>query len=540
MVLLNSSGKLRRARPWLLAGLLAALAAAPAQAESRREPVPHEYVAPDTSEDLDLASTVAAGALPAAMETPSGTVRAPDTSRDPEPGPVYRREPAEDARFFPDRDTRRPRVEQHDDPFSPALAPYARLSAFDAVHADYSLYVRDPSLRPLPVGGAAAEGDERFYGDMVVRLRADAPVRIPTVGSGARLLRLLSIPALEVSVWTDGAENWFARAPRSVEVRLVTALAAPRAGFGGPFPDVGWQDLVPVPAQPAAHRGPSARVAAAIGVSRALRPREALARMVEYFRSFAPSAEPPHEHGDIYLDLALSKKGVCRHRAFAFLVTAFALGLPARMVTNDAHAWVEVHDGKLWRRIDLGGAAEELAGEPNLDRPAHVPPPDPYGWPAGRDSGAELAGRQRQAALAERRSQEAAAAGSAAPAPSAPLDGVAGAASGDPGPAGADPSAQPPAAELTIESLDRDLFRGRPLHLQGRASAAGRSCPSLRVDVVIALGGGAGERRIGSLSTDGRGVFDGAVVLPRELPVGDHELYVTTAGGGDCGPGLAR
>ena len=26
------------------------------------------------------------------------------------------------------------------------------------------------------------------------------------------------------------------------------------------------------------------------------------------------------------------------------------------MIVNEAHAWVEVHDGRLWRRIDLGGA----------------------------------------------------------------------------------------------------------------------------------------------------------------------------------------
>ena len=70
--------------------------------------------------------------------------------------------------------------------------------------------------------------------------------------------------------------------------------------------------------------------------------------MVAYFRSFEPSDDFPNDHGDIYLDLALSRKGVCRHRAFAFLVTALNIGVPTRFVANEAHAWVEVHDSRLW------------------------------------------------------------------------------------------------------------------------------------------------------------------------------------------------
>ena len=85
-----------------------------------------------------------------------------------------------------------------------------------------------------------------------------------------------------------------------------------------------------------------------------------VAKLVAYFRSFVDSDEFPTDRDDVYLALALSKKGVCRHRAFAFLVTALGLGLPARMITNEAHAWVEVSDGSLWRRIDLGGAGRAL------------------------------------------------------------------------------------------------------------------------------------------------------------------------------------
>src|SRR6185312_1349646 len=157
--------------------------------------------------------------------------------------------------------------------------------------------------------------------------------------------------------------------------------------FGKEFLDVDWPNLdasvhAAKPAGARLHDAQLGEVAQAIGVSRSMRPREAVRKMVDYFRSFAPSEEPPSGRGDIYLDLALSRKGVCRHRAFAFLVTALGLGVPARMVVNEAHAWVEVRGERLWQRIDLGGAAGAIE-EPDSDaRPVHRPPADTFGWPA--------------------------------------------------------------------------------------------------------------------------------------------------------------
>jgi hypothetical protein len=274
-----------------------------------------------------------------------------------------------------------------------------------------------------------------------------------------------------------------------------------------------------------------------------MRPREAVSRMVAYFRSFEASDQPPQEHGDVYLDLALSRKGICRHRAFAFMVTALHLGIPTRFVNNEAHAWVEVNDGTLWHRIDLGGAATNLEQQRHPERPQHLPPPDPYAWPAGRDSGDELAQRTRQAALDELTRQ------SSDPSPGAnpdepraeprPAPGP----SGEPAPPGAGSGAAPPpdrpTSVLSIDSLDHDVFRGLPLHVQGRVHAGNKSCAGVRVDVLVLVGSAKTERRIGSLSTDEQGIYDGAVVVPRDLPIGDHELAVATAGNAECGPGQA-
>jgi hypothetical protein len=266
--------------------------------------------------------------------------------------------------------------------------------------------------------------------------------------------------------------------------------------------------------------------------------------MTEYFRSFAPSEEPPPASGDIYLDLALSRKGVCRHRAFAFLVTALHAGIPTRLVHNEAHAWVEVKDDRSWHRLDLGGAALDLRGAPRLDRPRHMPPPDRFAWPTGRDGGDDLGARERrEAERASERARPTEGRDADATGSTSESGAAEGSTAAPEGP-GAEPLAPTPGDErtpatVTLDDLDRELFRGKPLHLRGSVRLEAEPCPGVRVDVVLSARGQA-ERRVGSLATDDRGAFDGAVTLPVDLSVGDYELFVATPGGGRCGAGRSR
>ncbi|MFT3768760.1 MAG: transglutaminase domain-containing protein [Minicystis sp.] len=550
------ASRLRRWSSPLLAVAAAAALVASARAEAPGS-ILHEFIPPDPGEDVSFAATTLEGDLPAAIQTPSGLATAPDPRKSPAADHVYggaTTDDGPDSTYEPDRDTRRPNVENYDDPFSPATAPFKRLRAYDWVDADYSLRVRDKSLRAIPVGGTVGAGDEPFYGDMSVDLIPGQPVRIPTVGPGARVLRMHANPEVPVEILHDGADNWFVRGKDRQRVRLVVELAIPRDTFGRDFTDVDWGvlDAVETSRNGAGASGASGaklhdaafrEVAQAIGISRAMRPREVVRKMVEYYRGFAPSEEPPSGRQDIYLDLALSKKGVCRHRAFGFLVTALGIGVPARMVVNEAHAWVEVYDSKLWHRIDLGGAAANLDNEPDPSRPAYLPPPDPYAWPAGRDSGQELAERNRNQANNGNASGPQNGSAQTAGDGGAPM----------PSPTGS-PAAEPtnklPDSDVTVGAIDGDVRRGLPLHLQGSVTTAGAPCPHLRVDVLLV---GHVERRgraapaapapgtpIGSLSTDERGHYDGAVVVPRDLSLGDYELVVQTQGDARCGAGRTK
>jgi hypothetical protein len=516
------------------------------------EPVLHEFIPPDDGEDVALALTTAEGDLPAAIETRSGVVRAPDTQKQPSPSDsAYREVSSVPAVFRPDRDTRRPSVVHYDDPFSPSIAPYKRLRAFDLVGADYSLRVRDTSLVRVPVGGEARVGEEEFYADLTVDFETANTVLIPSVGPGARIVRQHTTPQVAVEVWRDGAENWYAKASPSPRrpVHLVMQVAIPEGAFGGEFVMPTWAALPPAPPLPAAPLRAFAKVESLLGLSRALSPTDTVRKLVAYFRAFTPSEDLPKGNDDVYLDLALSQKGVCRHRAFAFLVTALGLGIPARMVVNEAHAWVEVLGDRLWHRIDLGGAAGAIEDRASDARPPHRPMADPFEWPASSESGSGQATAERG-----RQSGPRSPGGEGARATStSEADGV-DRSSGREGPTQStsaprsqrepgtdDPTRAPPDGRpkpaLSLRGDDAHVRRGEPLRVAGKVEVGGFGCGQLRVDVILKRIDSDTKTNVGSLTTDANGAFDGSIFLPLGFPVGAYDVKVTTPGDARCGAG---
>jgi hypothetical protein len=515
-------------------------------------PVLHERIPADPAEDARMGVSVD-GDLPAALSTPSGLVSAPDPHRLPSsPPPNAGNDPtlssvAPNARFRPDRDTHRPEVVPYDDPFTPSTAPFKRLLAFDTVDASYTLSVRDGHMLPLPQRATIAPdgSDDTFFADLVVDLVPDRPQRIPSVGPGAKIVRAhAGVGSADVAVRFshDGADNWFVASDVTARARLVMELAIPRATFGGRFGDPSWGDYPKLSPLPANVARAAAEVAAHIGVSRVQPPREVVSKLVAYFRSFVDSDEFPTERTDVYLALALSKKGVCRHRAFAFLVTALGLGLPTRMIANEAHAWVEVSDGTLWRRVDLGGAGRtmdaSLAGGVK-----HETPPDPYSWPANAAKGDELADRTRGSvasaaggkggkgrtgdATTGSTASDGSGAGSAADPRASTMEGTRESAA---------PGDERPPSHVTLSLDDAAARRGSSLHVHGDVTADGAACARVLVELGFRDGRGL-DVPLGAMATDESGKFDGALALPSSVPLGDYDVYARTAGDARCGRG---
>lgn len=544
-------------------------------------PTLHEQIPPDPREDVALNVSLD-GDLPAGIDTPRGLVSAPDPARPFGTGDApYSPAPRGDApgdKFRPDVDTSRPDVLPYDDPFSPSTAPFKRLAAYDTVDSSYTLSVRDPHATPLAISASPApdSSEEHFFADMVVDLAAGRKVRIPSVGPGSRVLRARAgVQSRDVrfTLYKDGAENWFIESDVSTRARLVMELSVPRSAFGGDFGNPTRAELRAVPPLPVNVQAAAAQVAQKVGVTPRTAPREVVTKLVAYFRAFHDSEEPPTGRGDIYLDLALQQKGVCRHRSFTFLVTALYLGIPTRMIANEAHAWVEVDDGHMWRRIDLGGAGRTLHDPLSYNVP-YDPPPDPWSWPQGSTRGDDLADRARRAgggpnppapsppssapaAAPDPHPRTPAGASSASSGGAAGSSGGASSSFGASGGAGSSsggasdgtstnlrPVTVPgpddrPSSSLTMTLGGTDARRGAPLPVRGQVSSDGERCGHVAVEIVL-RSRTHGDIPVGVLATDERGNYDGALVLPSSVPLGDYEAHARTLGDARCGRGQTK
>ncbi|HYQ45242.1 MAG TPA: transglutaminase-like domain-containing protein [Polyangiaceae bacterium] len=522
-----------RFRPKLY--LVAVLAfALPAHADG---PVLHEYISPDAAEDLRMGATTQDGTMPAAIDTPGGVLAAPTEPRTSSAASQVAyggsaTPDSIDASYRIDRDTSRPDAVRYDDPFIPAVTPFKRLYAYDGLDEGFELVVHDKQLRPLPIGGDVRPDDDQFYGDLYVDIVPGVPVRIPSVGPGARVLVARVEPALRFELQRDGADNWFIVGDARKRVRLVLELSIARRVFGSEFGEVSWSELArSVPALPPSARTAASEVLRAAGVSQAQRPADAVRALVNYFRTFAPSDDSPRASSGsaLYSELALSKKGVCRHRAYAFVITALALGVPARLVRNEAHAWVEVWDGFSWHRVDLGGAASHLDYEQHSSEHQHQPPADPYQWPPGSEAGQSLTAQAAGPGGAGTGSPGAAASGASPRAPSRDVEGLPSSAPEPPTPR----DAPEPQNEVAVSSEDRELRRGARFHVTGTARGERGVCANSRVDIALRDKAGVAHW-LGALATDQAGKYDGRVALPFDLEVGDYSVIATTPRTAQC------
>jgi hypothetical protein len=80
--------------------------------------------------------------------------------------------------------------------------------------------------------------------------------------------------------------------------------------------------------------------------------------------------------------------------------------------------------------------------------------------------------------------------------------------------------------------------RGAPFQVRGQVAADGEPCGHVTVEVL--LKSGRTEIPIGMLATDERGTYDGAIVLPATVPLGDYDVVARTLGDGRCGKGHTR
>jgi len=258
-------------------------------------------------------------------------------------------------------------------------------------------------------------------------------------------------------------------------------------------------------------------------------------KLVGYFRAF--QAKPMRPGSDIYYDLCISQAGVCRHRAFAFMITANALGIPTRFVENEAHAFVEVwFPERRWQRIDLGGAALRMdvtgADNKTLHRPRGD---DPFTQPPEyKQSYTKLEGEIRgltSQQIADKRK----------PLDQAPASGAlgngSGSSSGGPDRISTDQNLQkvPPdpkkvTPQLVVTLADQSAYRGDLIHVEGIVRANGQPLGSHVIRVFMSPTGESGSHSIelGTATTAADGTFRQDYVVPGSLTLASYELFLSS------------
>jgi hypothetical protein len=428
--------------------------------------------------------------------------------------------------------------------FNPDVLPFKRMSALDRADGDQTLHVAHTALTELAVGGTTdARTRDRFWGDVLVQLSPGRDVPLPSVAPDMRILSYETKPPIALHFSKDGADNFFVRSDEGHAtgiVRLVFLADADARYFAPALPPRRYRI-----ADVAAHAPPELRVPLPadlqrdaertlqiLGLDRDMALSVAFNTLVGYFRGFQPGTIQ-HPTGDTYRDLCDTKAGVCRHRAFAFMITANALGIPTRFVSNEAHAFVEVwFPERDWQRIDLGGAALRMDVTGADDKTLHRPrADDPFAKPPEyKNSYTKLEGEikgltSHQLADKHRGLDQAP--------PSGAVDSGTG--SGDrisPDqtlPAIAqDPKKPTPSLQITI--ADASAYRGATVHVEGIVRASGKPLPDHSVRVFIAPSGASHTHAIvlGLATTRADGTFSVDLPVPANASLATYDLLLAS------------
>jgi hypothetical protein len=434
--------------------------------------------------------------------------------------------------------------------FNPDVLPFKRMSAFDVVADDFTLHVGRQALTELPVGGTTdPKTRDRFWGDVMVELKPGVDVALPSVAPDMRIISYEAKPNIRLKFAKDGADNFYVRSdePNAAGTYHVVFFADADAGYFAPqlpprvykVRDVASHAPPELkPTMPDAVRRDAQVTLQKLGVDRDMDLGAAFNTLVRWFRGFQ-AGDIKNPSGDTYRDLCDSQTGVCRHRAFAFMITANALGIPTRLVENEAHAFVEVwFPERNWQRIDLGGAAlhMEVAGMGNktLHRPRAE---DPFDKPTEYKQNytqleGDIKGLTDQQKADKRK-----------PLDQSPASGQVGANGGigsggtgpdritpDPTLQAVPPNPAKPTPKLLVTQASTSAYRGDLIHVEGLVRVDAKPLPDHLVAIYLAPAGenGAHPVQIGNAKTGADGTFRVDLPLPAQLGLSTYEIYISS------------
>ncbi len=550
-----------RARP-TLAVLLVAGVAGIAIAQQARRPTLHEDLsapnstAPGATPDRSIGGN--GSGMPAAIFSGDKIIPKPalgDPDKAPKDEPVLGSGgfgADRQTQMKPDDKTGQDGTLHYVSVFNPDVLPFKRMSAFDAVDTAYQLKVGRTALTEVPVGGITDKARDYFRGSVLLALSPGKDVPLPSVAPDMRILSYETKPKVTLKFEKDGSDNFYVRTDESSATgtyRLIFDVDAD-AGYFAPSLPVGRRftsrmvaTMTPAeikPIVPDDVRRNALITLRKLDLDADMELGVAFNKLVDYFRGF--EAKPLPSTGDIYRDLCDSKAGVCRHRSFAFMITANALGIPTRYVQNEAHAFAEVwFPERGWQRIDLGGAALRMEVTGADDKTLHRPrADDPFSKPNEYKQNytqlqGDIAGLTKQQIDDKQKPLD------QAPASGAIGSGAgSGRGSGGVGPDSILPDVTLPAVamdpkkknpKLEVTSADASAYRGGVLHVEALARVEGKPLPDHGIDVYLSPAGlhGASSKPLGRAVTGADGTFRQDFSIPAGTNLATYEIWLSSS-----------
>jgi len=536
---------------------------------------PGEKRPPATSANAVIGDEPAAGRNPAAIGTGEKILPEPQPSEPPAPEePVMGHDnfgADRETELKPDANTGPDSRLAYVEVFNPSVVPFKRLTSLGAVRDDWTLQISDEHTQTdLRVGGKPTPGFDRFWGSVMIDLTPGMDLPLPSVAPQMRILSYEVEPRTDLVFSKDGADNFYVRSeePGAKGLhRLVFLVEADPIYFAPRMPRTSTRvdEVARTRGAPPLPQLPRDVMESARQVHQFLRVKSGdplgptLNRLIAHFRAFAPKDIPNVTGRKLYETLVVEQAGVCRHRAYAFMITANALGIPTRFIANEAHAFTEVWVPEQgWIRVDLGGASNQLevrnADGKSMYRPRGT---DPFARPEeytnGGFSGYSNLRDDKVEGLSEEQKAEA----------HSPRDSSGNGGNGGNGDNGSvDPNFDPDDQNLDDQSASPapgdDLpvipdearkgkkptsievtgatpvgFRGEAIEVSGGVRGEdGKGLAGLPVNIFLAPAGSGGNHAVmvGHAVTDADGAFTADVVVPYGMSLEPHEVYATTDG----------
>jgi hypothetical protein len=280
---------------------------------------------------------------------------------------------------------------KNEENFNPSLFPLQRNSVFNQVNDQGEVFLEKTRFRKLfpktlesIVTAHQTQGNQIdiddfvvFHGKLQIKTYAGQKIKIPSVHPQQRFLsfkvKQSKRNALEVSrdfsFWVDDSYQYYVEDQQGENLRLEWQVAVHKKllietqdslSFYQSFPNDDRFHL----RLPEKYKTEAKQFIEEMKWFDDVSFEEKIKRLIKFYRFFRSDPFTEDEissYSSEYLLINYSQNGACRHRAFAFMITARALGIPTNMVVNDAHAFVEIlMPNQTWKIIDLGGSPSTI------------------------------------------------------------------------------------------------------------------------------------------------------------------------------------